>query len=148
VTPDGNILLFDNGNLRPGTNFDPADAAGDGDLPYSRVAEFHLDTTTMTVSQTWEWLAPDGAGGHLYCPFIGDADLLDNGDVLATFGGAVEPASDNVGDPANRKWGRIVEIARDSNDDVVWDVSVRDPAAQSFTSYSVYRSERIKGFPR
>ncbi len=142
VTADGNILLFDNGNLRPGTNFDPTDAQGDADLPLSRVVEFHLDDANKTVSQTWEWRGPD------YCPFIGDADLLDNGDVLATFGGAVEPASDAIGDPAHRKWGRIAELARDANDDIVWDLRVRDPAATGFTSYSIYRADRITGFPR
>lgn len=142
VTPDGDILMFDNGNLRPGTNFDATDAQGDADLPFSRVVEFHLDTSAMTVSQTWEWRGPD------YCPFIGDADLLDNGDVLATFGGAVDPATDAIGDPAARKWGRIVELARGSNDDVVMDVRVRDPAATGFTSYSIYRADRISGFPR
>ena len=112
------------------------------------MVQYHIDTTKMTVSQVWDWKAPDGNGGFMYCPFIGDADELDNGNVLATFGGAVEPPSDAIGDPAHRKWGRIVELDRSSNDDIVFDVSVRDPAASNFTSYSIYRAERLQGFPR
>jgi hypothetical protein len=141
---NGDILLFDNGNLRPGTNFDPNDAQGDADLPYSRVVQFHIDTQAMTISQVWDWKAPDGNGGYLYCPFIGDADELDNGDVLATFGGVVDPPSDKIAASTEKKFGRIVELVPGSNDDIVYQVDVSDPT----DSYSIYRAERVKGFLR
>lgn len=148
VMKNGDILLFDNGNLRPGTNFDPNDAAGDKDRPYSRVVQYHIDTSKMTVRQVWQWKAPLASGGSMYCPFVGDADTLENGNVLATFGGAVASPSKSIADPANRKWGRLVEIARGTKDEIVWDLRVRDPSTSSFKSYTVYRAERISGFPR
>ncbi len=148
VMKNGDILLFDNGNLRPGTNFDPNDAQGNADLPYSRVVQFHIDTSSMTISKVWEYKAPDDNGGFLYCPFLGDADELDNGDVLATFGGAIDPPTDNLAQAGTRKFGRIVELVPNSNNDIVYQVSVRDPAATNFKNWSIYRAERVKGFLR
>ncbi len=137
VMSNGDIILFDNGNLRPGT--DPNDP---NNLPYSRVAQFHIDESAMTIKQVWDYKASDGKGGFLYCPFIGDADELSNGDVLATFGGAVDPVTDAIGAPTTRKFGRILELDRSSNDDIVYQVDVNDPT----DSYSIYRAERVDGF--
>jgi hypothetical protein len=146
ITSTGDILFFDNGNTRPGTNFDPADAMGDADLPFSRAVSFTLDTGAMTATQSWEYRADNGSGGTRYAPFVGDADELDNGNVLVTYGGLVEPPSEAIADPANRKAAYIAEVENDGT--VVFEIEVRDPAATEFTGYTVYRSERLVGFPR
>ena len=65
---DGRVLVYDNGYDRPGTD-------------YSRVAEFQLDTDAMTATLLWEWTEDDW-----YNPIVGDADWLDNGNVLVTKG--------------------------------------------------------------
>lgn len=143
VEANGDIEVFDNGNLRPGT--DPTDP---NNLPYSRAVRFQLDTNAMTIKQKWQYKSPDGNGGVLYCPFLGDVRQQANGDVLATFGGAVDPPSDNIAAPTEKKFGRIVEFNRTNNDAVVFQVEVRDPATSNFKSYSIYRANRITGFPR
>ncbi len=145
-TAAGDLLFFDNGNTRPGTNFDSTDAMGDADLPYSRAVAYTLDTGAMTATQSWEYRAPDGSGGTLYAPFVGDADELDNGNVLITYGGILEPPSDAIAEPSNRKAAYLVEVEVDGS--VVFEVEVRDSAATDFTGYTMYRSERVTGFPR
>jgi len=147
VLDNGNILLFDNGNLRPGTDYDADDAEGDADLPYSRAVEYAIDTTAWTISQAWEWI-PEVDGVRQYTPYIGDADQLSNGNVLVTVGGLVAPKTEILGDTAVKKSARIVEVARDGSDDVVFDVRLEDEADTDFTGYAVYRSERITGFLR
>jgi arylsulfate sulfotransferase len=145
VFDNGDLGAFDNGNLRPGT--DPSDP---NNLPYSRVVEFSLDTTNMTTQQVWEYKAPDPyrSGGVMYCPFFGIVQKLSNGDMLADFGGGVEPPSDAIKDPSERKFAQIVEVEPQSNNKVVFDVQVKDPAQTNFTGYSVYRARRITGFLR
>ena len=65
---DGRVLVYDNGYDRPGTD-------------YSRVAEFQLDKVDMTATLLWEWTEDDWNN-----PIVGDADWLDNGNVLVTKG--------------------------------------------------------------
>ncbi len=62
------VLLYDNGVDRPGGN-------------YSRVAEYQLDLATNEATLLWSWTEPGW-----YEPVIGDADYLDNGNVLITRG--------------------------------------------------------------
>lgn len=145
-TAAGTLLVFDNGNLRPGTNFDPDDALGDADLPYSRAVEYAVDTSAAdpaewTVEQVWEWIPTDPA--TRYAPFLGDADELSNGNVLMTFGGILDPASDAIRNPAHKKRARLIEVTRDASEAVVFDVEVLDEADADFEGYSVYRAERI-----
>ena len=64
-----NILVYDNGYERP-----------DGP-DYSRVAEYEIDPDNGIATLLWTW-TEDG----WYNPVIGDADWLDNGNVLITRG--------------------------------------------------------------
>jgi hypothetical protein len=152
-TSAGHLLLYDNGNLRPGTNFDPDDVQGNGDLPYSRAVAYALDMsaddpTDWTIREVWQWRDALPEGGSRYAPFVGDADELANGNVLVTVGGLLTPPTDRLGDPENKKWARIVEVARGDSDDVVFEVQLRDPSEEDFVGYTVYRAERIEGFLR
>ena len=68
ITPDGTILLFDNG-LHV-------------DREWSRALEFSYDLDTMTAEKVWEYRPePD-----IYAPVWGDSDRLPNGDTLVVFG--------------------------------------------------------------
>ena len=58
---DGRILIYDNGNERPGT------------LDYSRAVIYQLDETSMTAEQVWEYETDN------YSEFLGGVRLLDNG---------------------------------------------------------------------
>jgi arylsulfate sulfotransferase len=127
---DGTILLYDNGNLRPGTGTTPGAAP-----PYSRAVEYQVDVANKTARQLWEHRDKDPWGTTTYAPFVGDADLTAAGTVLITHGGR----SDNQG----RLAGRIVETTQGKNgapDQVVFDLT---PVHQDGEGWMMYRAEKL-----
>ena len=69
LLPDGTILIYDNGNERP------------GDAPrYSRAVRYALDEQAMTAAEIWSWASP------LYTPGLGDMNLLPDGNYLIDAG--------------------------------------------------------------
>ncbi len=67
--PNGNILLFDNGNFKPG-------------LRYSRGVEYRLDEVNMTAEKVWEYRhSPDIASD-----FMGSIQRMPNGNTLIGWG--------------------------------------------------------------
>ncbi len=71
ILPDGHLLLYDNG--------------GGDEREYSRVMEYALDEQAMTVEPVWEYPG-DLAEDEWYTIAWGDADRLDNRNVLVTAG--------------------------------------------------------------
>lgn len=64
ILPNGNILMFDNGNLKP--------------VPYSRAVEYSIDTTTKRITKVWEYRnKPD-----IFSNFMGSTERLANGNTL------------------------------------------------------------------
>jgi hypothetical protein len=81
MLPNGDILLFDNGNLRP-------DAEGG---QYSRAEELKLDLSTMQAVKVWEYRnTPD-----LFSSAVGSVVRLANGNTVVDFG--VDSTDDNPG---------------------------------------------------
>ncbi len=114
---DGNrILMHDNGGDRPGER-------------YSRAVEFTLDETTMTSRITWEYTED----GWLE-PIIGDADRLDNGNVLITMG----HCSCCWWALGEDHWSALVEVEPTTNE-VAWRLDWPDD------SHGSYRAERLDG---
>lgn len=71
ILKNGNILLFDNGNLKPN--------------PYSRAVEYQLDTVNMTATKVWEYRHdPD-----IYVGAWGSTQRLPNGNTLISWSGNV-----------------------------------------------------------
>jgi len=66
--PNGNILLFDNG-----VSHQP---------PQSRAVEYQLDLNAMTATLVWQY----DADPHLFGPFMGFTQRLENGNTLITYG--------------------------------------------------------------
>ncbi|HUS43564.1 MAG TPA: aryl-sulfate sulfotransferase [Ilumatobacteraceae bacterium] len=139
VLPDGALVVFDNGNGRPGT--DPDDPQN---LPYSRAVVYDVDDSSSdpsewSASQRWEYRAEFDDGTPVYTDFIGDADVLDNGNVLITFGGigSFPPSPE---DPLS---ALIVEVVPSgtSGGDVAMQITSK--AGQPNTAY---RSEQISSF--
>jgi hypothetical protein len=64
---NGNILVFDNGNLRPGVT-----------SPHSRAVEF--DPRSQTV--VWEYTDP--MRPYFFSPYMGSAERLENGNTFIT----------------------------------------------------------------
>ena len=137
LTPEGTILLYDNGNYRA-LPYDPPVLAPDN---YSRVVEYRVDEEAKTVEQVWEY-----RGEHrFYSPFYGEADWLPRtGNVLITDGGRIELADGTPSDriPSDHQWARILEITRSEPEETVFEV-VLDSGLGSNLGWSVYRSERL-----
>jgi hypothetical protein len=142
TTADGDVLLYDNGNFRPGTQ-----SAG-GDAPnYSRAVRIEVDDSsddpaTWTATQVWDHRMIDPlTGALLFAPFISDADELANGNILVTHGGAAIDPADFLNSHVH-----IVEIApvevvpddvADVGGDIVWELR-----AASDQGESTYRADR------
>ena len=126
----GRILYFDNGNNRP------ADTQGGKPLPpYSRAVMFQLDPAAGTATQLWQHRDDTPAGTPEFAPFLGDADLLPNGNILITYGG--DGTKDGV------FYTRFVEVIPDytnGNDTVVMDTTLGDQKTNGFTAY---RADRV-----
>lgn len=117
VEADGGIVVFDNGNRR-----------GDGP-PSSRAVRYAVDRSGAIpeLDEVWSWggPGPDGAG---FAPFVGDADVQPNGNVLVTFGG-------RLGFP----WVQEVVPAGADDAEVVWDFRIDDARI----GWVVYRADKI-----
>lgn len=124
------ILLFDNGSSRFLVNEELQKniKLGKAVEPklYSRLVHYRIDEKNMTVEQIWQY---GKERPELFSPTRGDADLLDNGNVLGTF---------------NRDFGiykNSIYIELTSNKDIIWECY----ATSNLTSnnYFDYRLERL-----
>lgn len=150
VNPDGSIIVYDNGNSRPGT--EPLDAASPPSActssinctgAYSRAVIYDVDDSSddpaeWSATQRWEHIdtAPDG-DQLVYAAFISDADVLSNGNVLVTHGG-IGSFPPNPEDPLNILIREVVPEG-DSGGEIVWELQGDD-------GFVTYRSERIESF--
>ena len=123
LTPGGSLLLYDNGNGRP------------GDLPFSRAVRYRLDLAgadpaQWSARQVWEHRVEDDSGAPVYADFLGDADLQPGGTVLIDHGG--------TGRTDGAPQARILEVVPDGprGGTIVFDVSLGPP-------YVSYRAERL-----
>lgn len=130
---DGSLLVYDNGNLRPGTTLGGGDAP-----PFSRAVSYEVDPAAGTARQTWEHRDTWPDGRPVYTPFLGDVDREPNGNVLITHGGGTTVDGTLL--------GRIVEVvpgdaADGSADEIVFDVTVGTGTAPD--AWTLYRAERL-----
>jgi hypothetical protein len=143
VTSTGNLLLFDNGNLRPGT-----DLADPTIQPWSRGVEYAIDTSSedpedWTATQVWEfgtdeiWFRDESGNEPIdvryFAGAFGDADLTESETVLMVYGRMTYDVP---------PWARIIEVTHDEETDIVFELHVRDP--EHNTGFQVYRAERIE----
>ena len=117
--PDGNVLLFDNGNRRP------QDEGGE----YSRALELELDFETMTARMVWEYRhRPD-----IFARCCSVTYRLENGNTLILFG------TQDV-DLCCRPF---VIVEADPEGNAVWEVEHLSPGKT--VQYRVYPSDAIMG---
>jgi hypothetical protein len=140
LTPAGTIMLYDNGNYRAlpfDRKTDPADN-------YSRIVEYRVDDSAMTVSQVWEYR--EESDRPTYCPFYGEADWLpQTGNLLVTDGGHIEHEDGTPSNkvPSDYQWARIYELSRsDGKEEIVFELLV-DSGRESEYGWSIYRSQRL-----
>ncbi len=141
ITPDGTILLFDNGNFRasPFDGQEPFESIAPLDN-YSRAVEYAIDETTMEIRQVWEY--GSAVDEPLYAFAVGDVDWLPTtGNVLVHFGGTRVMGGVSVADLGlGIIVARVQEVTHETPARKVFDLLVYDPEE---VLALVYRSQRI-----
>jgi len=97
---DGTILIYDNGNERPG------EAPG-----FSRAVRYQLDPGALLAAEVWSFRAP------FYTTTMGDADATPEGEVLIDAGGSHEDPSE----PAV-----ILSVTGGADPRVLWELRMSD----------------------
>lgn len=134
-TSHGNLVVYDNGNYRA-RPFDKATLASENQ---SRVVEFRIDDSAMTVEQVYEYRG--SKDDEFYCPFYGEADWLPQSEnMLVTNGGHIELRDGTPADivPSERQWASIFEVNRMTRNKV-FELRI-DSGLNSELGWSVYRS--------
>jgi hypothetical protein len=141
ITPQGTLLLFDNGNCRA----EPFDPPVPDEANYSRAVEFRIDEVNMQVSQVWQFA--DTNKDRLYAGTLGNAEWLpQTSNVLVTFGCITyENGAHPEPNAPRAPIARIKEVTHEVNPSVVFDLELSDPLNTNSKSegYRVYRSYRI-----
>ena len=137
VTPSGTILCFDNGNHRA-TPFEPKMPDKDS---YSRIVEFAVDETAMTVRQVWSY--GGAANERLFSCYQGGAYRLPKTDnTFMTFGGICtiggKPTSDNREGFCR---ARLMEVTPEK--EIVFDMWIDGSGEKPPVSLSSFRAELV-----
>jgi len=136
ITPEGTVLMFDNGNYRARPFDEPAPPSES----FSRAVEYRIDDDTMEVEEVWSYGGPGDE--RFFARFLGDADWMpQTGNVLINYGGLVSDASGApIGEGAGHNWVRIVEVTHESPAEKVFELFIDDARP---AGWSVFRAERL-----
>lgn len=125
ITPEGNIMLFDNGDNRNYT----------GNQIYSRAVEYRIDETNKTVQQVWQYGKERGT--ETYSRIVSDVDYLANEDHVIFSPGAV-----NLN---GSLYGRSIEVDYNTGA-VLFEATIIAPVA-FFDIITLHRTERLTLYP-
>ncbi|MBZ0253562.1 MAG: aryl-sulfate sulfotransferase, partial [Candidatus Methylomirabilis sp.] len=125
VLPNGDLLVYDNGNSRETTS----------------IVRYEIDEATRVGAFVWAWEDPDYEP-RLYAPFVGDVDALPNGNFLQT-DGALSLDTDHDG---GRTWSRVTELDPTTKTKAL-ELKVRDVRGAGAVGYQIYRAERMSLYP-
>ncbi|MEP2316328.1 aryl-sulfate sulfotransferase [Eudoraea sp.] len=134
MTPQGTLLMFDNGGAR----FIPPNPPMPEKDRFSRALELRVDEIAGTVEEVWTY-GPEQE--RFVSPFISDADYLTNTDnVLITDGGRFKDKEGNLMPTfGGHQWARILEVSKEPTTEKIWELHIYDPEIR----YSVYRAQRF-----
>jgi arylsulfate sulfotransferase len=124
LLPNGNIMLFDNGDNRNYVNFGP----------YSRAVEFEIDETNMTIRQVWEY--GKERGEETYSKIVSDIDYYPEENHVFFSPGAIKN---------NGNYGKVIEIDYDTKE-VFFEATIRAPQA-AWNIITFHRTERMSIYP-
>jgi arylsulfate sulfotransferase len=124
VLPNGDLLLFDNGDNR---NFT-------GQLRYSRAVVYRIDEAAMTVQQVWQY--GKERGPDTYSRIVSDVDFHADEGTIVFMPGAVRSSTG--------AFGKIVEVQVDTRQ-VVFEATVTPPTAPFGITF--HRVERLPLYP-
>ena len=123
ILPNGNLLLFDNGDNR---NF----AGNAPSVAFSRAVEYYINETNLTVQQAWDY--GESLGFDAFSEIVSDADYLEEtNSVCITFGSVIQSGD----------YGKIIEVNRATNQ-VLFETTIKAPNA-FFSLLTMHRSERM-----
>jgi len=118
LMPDGNIMLFDNGNLR---NYSSG-------INYSRAVEYQINETEKTVRQIWQYGKERGT--ETFSSLVSDVDYLsETNHVLFSPGYKAENG--------NGKGGKIIEL------DYITKEVVFEARLTGASPFQFHRAERL-----
>ena len=123
IMPNGNIMLFDNGDNR---NF-----VGNG--PYSRAVEFSVDEETMTIQQVWSY--GKQRGEETYSRIVSDVDYLEKENTVIFSPGAISN---------EKSYGKVIEIDYGTRN-VLFEATITPPAESGLVTF--HRTERLSLYP-
>lgn len=119
IAPNGDLILYDNGNELP--------------VEYSRGAQYAIDSVSRTIRQVWEYV---DLTYHppLFGPWLGNALAFPGGTAL------VDDAGINDPNLVYLRFAKVTEV-RQSDGQKVWELVVRDPA--NLEGYNGFDAQRI-----
>jgi hypothetical protein len=138
ITPNGTILMFDNGTYRA-RPFEPRRLAREN---FSRAVEYRVDEASRQFTQVWSYGAPSDE--IFFSSFLGSVDWLpQTKNILITDGAQIRGPDGLPADhPAQGKeWARILEVTHTIPPAKVFEIHLDDPS----NGWTVYRAERLAG---
>ena len=84
LLPNGNLMLFDNGDNRNYT----------GELEYSRAVEYHIDEGNKTVQQMWEF--GKSFGQETFSPIVSKVNYYEDDQTVLFASGCIKPSTGKV----------------------------------------------------
>ena len=143
-TPEGTLLVFDNGNYQAR----PFDKPLPPKDTYSRAVEYKIDEENMTVRELWasETMGPD----RVVSMAMGDVEWLPRSkNILVGYGALVVPESvdtvtwDSPSRLNTNQWTRIREYARNP-DEVVFEIDLKTNRTDlGWTLFGVERIDQV-----
>lgn len=124
--PDGNIMLFDNGDNRNYT----------GNERYSRAVEYEIDEEDMTIKQVWSY--GKNRGEETYSQIVSDVDYYPDENHVFFSPGAVN----FVG----TRYCKVVELDYNQQQ-IIFEATITPPAA-AFGIITLHRTERMTIYPK
>ena len=138
ITPQGTIMMFDNGNdraLPPHQKMAAADS-------YSRAVEFSVDDKNRTATQVWSYV--HGTENPLFATYQGGVlQLPKTGNVFMNYGGVVTDQDGNWSN-SNRTdhcSARLIEIEYEPPHEKVFEMVIDDQSGSDSVSWSSFRTE-------
>lgn len=122
VMPNGNVILFDNGDNR---NYQGGN--------YSRAVEYEIDATNMTIKQVWSY--GKARGGQTYSRIVSDVDYHEESNHVFFSPGAISNSS---------VYGKVIEVDY-ATQAVFFEASIIAPSA--FFGVTFHRTERLSLYP-
>ena len=141
ITPDGNLILFNNDNYlsRP---FDPPALI---ESAASNVLEFVIDEENLNASMVWS--SENSSHDKVLSIAMGDVDFLPNGNILAAYGALLPLEMDSTMTWWNRtgfaQWTMIREYEHSQPAKLLWELRLVTKDPENKIGWTLFGAERF-----